>query len=145
MTMLLMLKGLPASGKTTYARDWFPNFKRVNKDDLRGMLDNGVYSPENEAVIDGIRDMIVMFCLARGEDIVSDDCNLNPHHEEVFRSLCKVGRAIKELGGKDDEFRIVEFETSADVCVGRDAMREHPIGEKAIRNMAEKYNWPRRP
>ena len=37
-----MLQGLPASGKTKYARELQADgWKRVNKDDLRDMIDNG--------------------------------------------------------------------------------------------------------
>lgn len=43
MVTVYITKGLPASGKTTWAKEKttsFPNsYKRVNKDDLREMLD----------------------------------------------------------------------------------------------------------
>ena len=48
---LIMTKGLPASGKSTWAKQYLddnPGTKRVNKDDLRAMLDNGKWSKRNE-------------------------------------------------------------------------------------------------
>jgi predicted kinase len=38
MTRLLLTRGLPASGKTTFARKLQPRVARVNRDDLRLML-----------------------------------------------------------------------------------------------------------
>ena len=43
---VIYLKGLPASGKSTWAKQYVQEyggvFKRVNKDDLRAMIDCGV-------------------------------------------------------------------------------------------------------
>ena len=53
--------GLPASGKSTWAKDWISNhdnFIRVNKDDVRNMLNNGEYSPENEELVKTVRDSV---------------------------------------------------------------------------------------
>ena len=41
MTRLLITRGLPASGKTTFARKLQPQVVRVNRDDLRLMLHGG--------------------------------------------------------------------------------------------------------
>ncbi|PZM90647.1 MAG: 5'-hydroxyl kinase, partial [Actinobacteria bacterium] len=38
MTRLILTRGLPASGKTTFARRLQPSVVRVNRDDLRRML-----------------------------------------------------------------------------------------------------------
>ncbi len=55
MPSLLMLKGLPASGKSTYARKLVADsqshkrkWKRANKDDLRAMIDDSNWSKTNE-------------------------------------------------------------------------------------------------
>ena len=49
MSKLLILKGLPASGKSTYAKELVSKgWKRVNKDDLRSMIDGGKWSKKNE-------------------------------------------------------------------------------------------------
>ena len=52
MKKILILRGLPASGKSTFARKLLnenPNaWKRLNKDELRAMLDDSIHSPANE-------------------------------------------------------------------------------------------------
>ena len=48
---LLLLKGLPASGKTTFAKELVRsdgNWIRVNKDDLRNMLHGGKWQSSRE-------------------------------------------------------------------------------------------------
>ena len=59
---LFMMRGLPASGKSTAAKklvDKYGNCTRVNKDDLRSMLDNGRYSRSNEQFVLKVRDFII--------------------------------------------------------------------------------------
>jgi len=139
MAKLVMLRGLPASGKTTVARSKYPSYKRINKDDLRKMIDNGKYTPENEEAIDAIKYLMIQFYLARGHDVISDDCNLNPDHEKIYRHLCT---QWKELFGTEDEFEVVDMNVSVIVCVTRDRRRLSGwVGEKAIRAMAEKYDY----
>ena len=46
MTRLLITRGLPGSGKTTFARTLQPRVVRVNRDDLRRMLHGGAGSSE---------------------------------------------------------------------------------------------------
>ena len=48
MIKVYITKGLPGSGKSTWAKetvDKYPNsYKRINKDDLRAMIDNSKQS-----------------------------------------------------------------------------------------------------
>jgi predicted kinase len=51
---VILCVGIPASGKTTWAKEQVKNgggkWKRVNKDDLRAMVDCGQFSKSNEKV-----------------------------------------------------------------------------------------------
>ena len=54
MNKVILLKGLPASGKSTWAREQVrknPKIKRVCKDDLRAMMDDSIYSKDREKEI----------------------------------------------------------------------------------------------
>jgi len=67
MNKIIMLKGLVASGKSTRAKEQVENnqkMKRVNKDDLRAMLDNSRYSKANEKIVIATRNTIIQEALS---------------------------------------------------------------------------------
>jgi len=130
---IYMLVGLPASGKSTWAREFIethPNAKRISKDDLRAMLQNGKYSPEMEESVLTARNSLLINLVRAGHDIIVDDKNLNPKHQEK----------IKDMANQlDVELFIKEFDIPVDLCVLRDSKRDNPVGEQVIRDMYEKY------
>lgn len=130
-----MLKGLPASGKTTYAKELQKKepdqWKRVNKDELRAMLDDSVWSKENENLILEIRDWLTVKGLASGKSVIIDDTNLNPMHEAHLRGLAQ---------GYD--FQIKSFDTPVEECIERDSQRKNKVGKDVIRRMYNQYLKP---
>ena len=82
MITLFMLKGLPASGKSTWAKAKMAEHpgscKRVNKDDLRAMLDLGKWSQDNEKFVLSVSRSIVDGALGHGKHVIVDDTNLAP-------------------------------------------------------------------
>lgn len=133
---LIMLRGLPASGKSTWAKDQVKRskgkIKRVNKDELREMLDVGEWSRENEKFILTIRDDVIINALTKGYSVLVDDTNFSPTHEEK----------LKEIASQ----LLVEFETNdsfldtpLSVCIERDSKREKPVGNKVIIEMYNQY------
>ena len=80
MKKVYLTKGLPGSGKSTWAKEMVsknPNsYKRVNKDDLRAMLDNGKHSEDAEKFILNVRDSIILLALENGKHVIVDDTNL---------------------------------------------------------------------
>lgn len=132
MSIIYMMKGLPASGKSTYIESAMmnPDLKRVSKDDLRAMLDLGEYSAENEVLVLDIRNSIINTCVEKGFSVVVDDTNLNPAHEQALRRMAKVLEA---------DFNVVEMKASLETCIERDSKRDCFVGESVIRSMAEKY------
>ena len=122
-----MLKGLPASGKTTKALELVKRgAKRISKDDLRTMVDSGVYSKKNELLIRFFCDSLIVKSLTHGYDVVDDNTNLKPKDESGLRVLAGICGA---------HFIIIEMETSLEECIYRDELRENPVGEEAIRSM----------
>ena len=127
MTTLFMLKGLPGSGKTTYAKQMVSiGVKRVNRDELRDMVDNGVYNAANERLIRLFATTLVLKSLKQGNDTVIDNTNLKPTDELEWRTLAF------QVGAK---FVIVAMDTTLEECIRRDALRDNPVGEDAIRSM----------
>lgn len=141
MKTLHLYKGLPGSGKTTAALKVLagcPNgFKRVNKDDLRAMLDGGQWSPKHEKFIIKVRDAIVRAALEEGKHVIVDDTNLAKEHEERLRAI-----AVEFNAG----FEIKFFDVPVDECIRRDKERgAKSVGSKVILDMYDKYLKPEPP
>jgi predicted kinase len=139
MAKLLVTRGLPGSGKSTFARTWVaenpPRRFRVNRDDLRGMGHDSVHvkasstSPGTERAIVAARDAMVLSLLRRGIDVIVDETCLPE----------KVLRGLRDLAGRGSAgFEMVDFrDVPVDVCVARDAQRigRARVGEQVIRDM----------
>lgn len=137
MKTLYMCKGLPASGKTSAAKALVasqPGTKRVNKDDLRAMIDNGKWSKANEEFVLEQRNNIVNAALHQGLHVIVDDTNLAPKHAEVLKTIARAHKA---------DFKILDFtHVSPEVCIERDLARPNSVGQKVILEMWEKYLKP---
>lgn len=140
---ILMLKGLPASGKSTYARSlvkgmdqvYKESWKRINKDDLRAMLDDSRWSRANEEFVLFIRDTIAVYSLKKGISVIIDDTNFAPKHEERFRAMAKEYKA---------DFEIKDFtDVSPEECIKRDLARPNSVGSKVIMQMYNQYLKPK--
>ncbi len=132
-----ILKGLPASGKSTWAKEQVQksqgHTKRVNKDDLRAMLDDGKYSKNNEKFVLLVRDMLILEALRQGHSVIVDDTNLNPKHEEDIRQI------VKDYISTPIQFVVKEFDTPIDECIARDLKRPNSVGADVIRQMAKRW------
>jgi predicted kinase len=145
MTNLLITRGLPASGKTTYAKAWVAEDRasraRVNRDDLRVMVDGGEWvAGVTEPRIAAARDAAISALLNRGVDVICDDTNLV---QRVARDLARLAaRAGAELTVID--LTNVPLET----CLLRNGRRsdKEPLPEDRIRDMHARYlmgrPWP---
>ena len=138
MLKVILTKGLPASGKSTWAKSVIKenlnSYKRINKDDLRAMLDNNHHSKDAEKFILNVRDSLILMCLEEGKHVIVDDTNLASKHEERIRQLVK-GKAVVEI----KDFTEVPLET----CIKQDLKRCDSVGEKVIRDMWKQYLKPK--
>ncbi|BDQ20043.1 AAA family ATPase [Rhodococcus qingshengii] len=136
MPKLLMLKGLPGSGKSTYARQLVEKnqYTRVNKDDLRAMLYNGAHSKSKEATVLNIRDAVILEALSKGSNVVVDDTNFAPIHEIRLRELAKEH-------GAQFEFKLID--TPLQTCIEQDLKRLNSVGQKVIMQMYEQWLKPK--
>lgn len=138
MATVVITRGLPASGKSTWARahvEAHDGWVRVNKDDLRAMLHNGKWSKGREKQVISMRDAMIRNALAANLNVIVDDTNFHPSHIE---QICKIA---KEFGGVSVEIK--EFDVPVDECIERDAKRPNPVGAKVIRNMHAQYVRPK--
>jgi predicted kinase len=143
MTKLVLTRGLPASGKSTYARNLIaedPTFVRLNRDDFRQML-------FGKAVLDSVGEVAVTIAqhgamekvLKSGMNVIVDDTNF---FARGVRDLIKI--AYKH----DAEVEFVDFtDVSLEECINRDIVRRQQgnsnlsdaVGEKVIRGMYDRY------
>lgn len=132
---LIMTKGLPGSGKSTWAKarqEAFPfKYKRINKDSLREMLDGGKWSREAEKFTLVVRDMIIRESLAAKTSVIVDDTNFAPVHEETLRRMAQDYRATFLI----QDFTDIPLKT----CIENDLKRPNSVGEAVIRKMAKQY------
>jgi predicted kinase len=134
---LIILEGLPASGKSTYARELVAQgYKRVNKDDLRAMVDNSKWSDKNEKEILAIRDELIYTWLLKGFNIVVDDTNFSENHINTIAELVK--KTSFTIKSKID-IEVKFIDTPLYECIERDAKRENPVGKKVILRMYNQY------
>jgi len=134
MKKVILTKGLPGSGKSTWAKEMvnkFPGrYKRINKDDLRAMLDDSKHSKDNEKFILKVRDTLILLALNEGKDVIIDDTNLASKHEEHIKQLVR-GIAVVNI----QDFTEIPIET----CIKRDLKRFNSVGEKVIRDMYNQF------
>lgn len=133
MIKVILTRGLPASGKTTWSKDIMDKnpgaYKRVNKDELRAMLDVGRWSSTNEKFILKLRDHIILEAVKNGKHVIVDDTNMHPKHEVRIRQL------VKNLAMVE----VKDFEIDLDTCIQRDLKRSNSVGEKVIRQMHQQF------
>lgn len=130
MSRLLITRGLPASGKTTFAKRWVAqdplHRARVNRDDLRLMVYNAQFLPDLEKQITVAQHAAVAALLDSGFDVVADDTNLRPKYVRDWRRFAVA---------RGHDFRVQEFPIDVEEAIHRDRLRERPVGEDAIRGM----------
>lgn len=138
---LVICRGIPASGKTTWALDWVdeqPTSRtRVNRDDLRQQLfglDAGSLAHDQENLVTKVQHHNILLLLKSGRDVVCDDTNLRAR---TVRELC----AVAEKAGARTTFR--DFDTPPALCMERDRQRFNSggrcVGDTVIKNFADRY------
>lgn len=132
MAKLIMMKGLPASGKSTKAKEIVEqgNWVRVNRDLLREMLHYNKWTGRNEGLTIDAEKVIVGMFLAKGISVVVDDCNLGDKHREMWSSVAQNFKA---------KFEVIEVDTDWKTCVSRDVDREKAVGPDVIIANALQY------
>lgn len=132
---IYITKGLPASGKSTWAREFVEksNGQVINicKDDLRDMLHADKHSTGRETFVMQIRDLITIKSLEEHKSVIWSDTNLNPIHEQRAREIAEQCKAVIEIKDFTD--------VSVDICIQRDLKRFKSVGEKVIRDTYNKF------
>ncbi|MGA3016322.1 MAG: AAA family ATPase [Bryobacteraceae bacterium] len=130
MKTAYFLRGLPASGKTTWAKrklaalnkDGNRRAVRVNKDEIRARLLAKGGASEGKAIKRETE--LVTKAMKSGLNVIIDNTHFNPIHEWRYRDLAE------EYGYR---FRIVSFtDVSSNECIRRDQKRRKRVGPDVI-------------
>jgi predicted kinase len=139
--LLTLCRGLPASGKTLWAKQQVLKNNgstiKVSRDDLRFMLyGNHVIENSEEKNITKVQLDLVRRLLTAKKNVIVDDTNLSLRAIERFYDL-----AI-QFHGKV-QLRFQDFPVDIKTCIERDAQREikglRYVGEKTIREISKRH------
>lgn len=140
MTEFIVTIGLPASGKSTLAkqlvRDSDGTMKRVNRDDLRAMLDCGTpWHSDKEVWVKEFQRHMIVEILSAGVSVICDDTNLDPNLRAEWKRLAMVCAA--------DHHEIDLTHIPVTVLYERDAGREEAglpfVGADVIDRMYDQW------
>lgn len=145
MSKFVICRGLPASGKSTWAKAWVeedPDGRaRVNRDDIRYSMFGKGWGVD-EDVVTAVQQAALRAAFKSDKDVVCDDTNLN---SKVVRKLLKIAAEYNAEVEYNDSF----LDVPPIVCVSRDLMREPSVGSGVITQMVNRYfaggKRPKRP
>ncbi len=142
MAHLQILRGLPASGKSTYANAYvaedLKNRIRINRDSLRLMAHNGEFEKgvTEEFILIARNELIEKF-LKKGMEVLVDDTNLSK------RTVSELIKIANKCGASWD---VTDFtHVDVQVCIDRDLAREKSVGEHVIMDMQTRFLYNKAP
>ena len=106
MLEIILTKGIPASGKSTFAKQLVVDkgYVRANKDDIREMLYKSIWTKDKEKLVLSVRDHIVEEALKENKNVVVDDTNFNSKH---FKQMCLIAQQFdKDITVREKYFPI---------------------------------------
>ena len=118
MNKILMMRGLPASGKTTFANQILQDsnqWVRANLDSLRPMLHgNRTWKPKQERITQQVERQICETLIKNNVNVIIDDTNLTNYHYDKWSSCAKKLNA---------EFAMHDMDTRLEICLERNTLR----------------------
>jgi tRNA uridine 5-carbamoylmethylation protein Kti12 len=135
---LIICKGLPASGKSTFSKAWVEqdskNRIRVCRDDIRRML-GPYWIPTREDLVTTIEREIIEDALIQEYSVIVDATNFRC--DGIKNIALDLNLANFDIEIKYEDFTNVSLEE----CIKRDSLRigEECVGKDVIINMYNKY------
>ena len=132
---LIMMRGLPSSGKSTRAREIIEEsgggWVRINGDLLRQMLHFDKFSPMNEKTTQDTMKLLARTYLSDNLNVIIDNTNLGPKHEARWKGIAK------ECGASFSLCDLSYVDMYA--CLNRNRERDNKVPDHVIINMALQY------
>jgi predicted kinase len=139
--ILLILQGIPGSGKSTFARDFIKTHSEewiiVNRDSIRDMLGN-YWVPSREKLVTQIEEFNICMSLSNGYNVIVDATNLNLKTISKLESIAK-RYSIDTIPKKEIIVEYKFFEVDLQIAIERDKKRERSVGEEVIKGFYNRY------
>lgn len=135
MKKLIICRGIPASGKSTWAKKLLKEnlnkWKRVNRDSIRYMTEYKYWNPDNELLVSDIMNAAIKSILNRGFNVIVDNTNLSAKYIKNLRKLAEnIGDVIVE-----EKY----FDISLPEALRRDKNRERKVGKDVLTKFYKTY------
>lgn len=132
MNKILVLQGVPASGKSSWAKDFVKDKKDwviVSRDEIREATGK-YWVPEREHYISEVEEFQIKSAIKNNLNVIIDATNLNPNTIQKWTNLSQ------ELS---TELEFKKFEIDVETALLRDHDRSKPVGKKVLINFFQKY------
>lgn len=131
---LYVLVGLPASGKSTYAKNnLLDKAKLLSSDAIRKELFNDeTHQADNKAVFTTLYNRAREY-LRNGDNVVIDSTSINKFER---------ARVLRNFEGFDIEKIAIFINTPVKVCCERDLLRSRTVGKDVIYKYKRKFERP---
>ena len=132
---LILLVGIPGSGKTTYAEKYIaehPNTIHVSSDRIRAELWGSEATQGDNNEVFSLMQFRTIEALNNGQSVVYDATNITRKDRSYIIALCPKFVKI--------ECHIVW--ASIETCIERDAARERTVGKEVIDRMLKRFQAP---
>ena len=132
--ILYYLVGLPASGKSTWAKNKENNNTiLISSDNMRKELYGDVNNQEHNGELFQEINKRVKDLLKQGKNVIYDATNINSKRRISF---------LKELKKIDCYKQCIYFNTNFKTCINRDMKRKRKVGAEIIEKMYKNLNMP---
>ncbi|PAV30320.1 hypothetical protein CIL05_07570 [Virgibacillus profundi] len=135
MTKLIVMVGLPASFKSTYAKQLAKehNATILSSDDIREELLNDVNNQDNNSKVFEVMNKRAKQLLQKGNNVILDATNINRKRRKHL-----INHELKMA----DEKIVYYMNTHVDDCVESDLNRDRSVGKEVIMKMYKSMQIP---
>ncbi len=133
---LLVLVGLPASGKSTFrgqVQSRLDHIRVVCPDEIRPVIYGATFDPRHESIVWQVTYSVLNYWLRLGEPVIFDATNLS---QGVRKPLIDTARR------HGSRVWSIYFRVSLEVALSRNARRDRVVPPERVRDMADRLEPP---
>lgn len=134
MSKLIIMVGLPASGKSTYLKRMYKGYTVISTDSIRKEVHGQEECQDKAQQIFNLAYYRIEKALSNNENVVFDATNLRARNRKY---LCKRFRLFT------NDIVAEYINTPVNECIARDKQRSRTVGAEVIQRMAQTMSEPR--